>query len=224
MILRTLTTGIILLALARGAAAQDVDLSWRDLDGLTPAQIGDRALAGLDHEEIVAIEVNRAALTAQGEHRVLLHELPKRLGEVGCVRTVWDVTLLDAPDVSERHRQMALAGRRSAKRVAYSPDRPCLFADFVRVSGISPEQAMAGLAHLAEWRSQERALECGDTSGSDICTRPQAAISMARQTAPLVIGREGAEWWYALRPGTRLRLADDLTAPARLELRIPVPF
>ena len=193
------------LALITGspAAAHGEDFLWQHVEGLSPREVGELALGGLDHREIIHVEAPGDHMLHAGEHRLTLYEMPRRLGTEGCVRQVWPLTLRETPYLSELHRQIELDRRSSRTQVALSADRPCIVANYAYAAGLTAGETLEGLVVLEEWRSQERELDCSDTSGNAICERPRYALSIARSATPTMVGRNADAWWFAWKRAER---------------------
>ena len=215
---------LITLMSVSPAAAHAEDFLWQHVEGLSPREVGELALSGLDHREIVHVEAPGDRMLPPEEHRLTLYEMPQRLGTEGCVRQVWPLTLRETPYLSELHRQIELDRRSSRTQVALSPDRPCIVANYAYAAGLTAGETLEGLVVLQEWRSQERELDCSDTSGNAICERPRYALSIARSATPTMVGRNADGWWFALEEGGRLMISIDPDTPARMRRAMPVPF
>lgn len=220
---------IIHLMLAVPLAAEEV-LTWDELEGLTPAEVGANVLQGLEHREIVEVIQRNGMLLPTGFEHLFLNEIPQRLGQDGCVREKWMASVLTDPPLSDEHRALVARRRSSWTEVALAPSGPCLFAKFARLYRQQPpELGIEGLRAFAAFRANDRAITCRDTSPTKLCEDSEKAGREVRSLDPWLVFRDedAAFVLWLGRPGglfTKIELPDDANAPARVFRRIPAPF
>lgn len=228
---RTVFSGVSCAALFFAAPAYGQNqLDWGDLEGLTPAEIGELVLQGLDHGQIIQIEYRSGSMYPFGEHDLLLYQKAERVGDNGCHRLAWSATVLDELPVEDAYTQLILDRRRSSDQVSLSAGVPCLFADYTSLANsVSPDEGLLALSALEGFKSSARAYTCSDETRGNLCLTEERVRGQIRQLNAWMVQRAaqgGWVFWMGERGGivTEVTLPSDTAEPARIERRIPAPF
>ena len=143
-----------------------------DLEGLSPAQVGERVLVGKDHREIVFVAKSHD-FTMYGHYGVLLAEKPVRRGN-SCQRKNWKATFrLPSREWSEG-AVVGLQTVTSTEQVAIADATPCELVNFASLDdSISPTEGVSALVRLSDLVVNHATykLDCSDETGSQLCQR-----------------------------------------------------
>ena len=216
---------VVALALAQPPAPQ-----YHELDGLTPAEIGDLLLAGEPHGKIVFAEKHDSIMMPQGVKELALEEMPQSLG-TGCTRRRWSVTFAPRVEAEETESTPVLFRRRGYEQVALSEGEPCLFATFVdRSDDLTDREAIDRLERASNVLNNLDAIEivCRDFSDTDFCGDEERIKTRIRTRLTWIGGSD--DRWTA-RIGSRTPFANITligldVKPGTLYIRhrIPPPF
>ena len=210
------------LLIAPAGATQDYPI-WGELEGATPAELGNRLLVGLDHGEIIDIRYPSDPMGIPEERDLLIYELPRPIGAQGCQRIVWEVTVGVEPFGSDVHRDLILARRESRSEVALRREAPCLFARYVQLHEMSAEEGIAGLQALARFSPGERPYHCTDDRPASICRDEQAIATFLSRYLPYRIFQR-RDGWLFWSNGETVWLPHNPALPAHISRGRPVPF
>ena len=227
--LKILHAALISSALmASPLAAQDDPFEFHELEGMGPKAIGERALAGLDHAEIVAVEFNDHPMDPPGMNRVYLFEMPRRTGN-GCVRGRWYTNFRTAVPPLTR-RGLDMESRSRSQEVALASDVPCQFADFTSISReMEADVALGLLQELADLSGTERPIACEDRTDTDLCRNDDFVRRQLRYLSAwsLVLDDDGnPEFRLGERGGvvTSVTMPANRAQPVQVARYVPPPF
>jgi hypothetical protein len=166
-----------------------------DLDGKSPASVGELVLSGKSHREVVAIEKFRG-WTFGGHYSVLLYESPLRHGEA-CKRLMWKATFRLPSEDWRKGTTIGLLSLEETEQVALASDEPCELVEYASLeSGMAPDEGIKTLMLLRDLTDNLDAysIECVDETESSLCRRIEISLRYSAARSIRKSGRDYIVW------------------------------
>lgn len=224
---RFLISFVVMLA-SIGAAQPLVYLLQDDMEGKSPAQLGELVLRGEDHGQITEVSFveNIGPMMPSNEGSIHLKEMPQRIGD-GCKRTSFRAYFVIPAEGDPEERWVRFRVT-SQPEVAWSPMIPCVFATYARMMPpLGPADSIKRLGELEAFRKGDRAFACRSETSETFCDDPdRLRRNISRMPVWMILKRrDGTTFWLG-KPGpvVWVVLPSDPDKSAYIAQKIPAPF
>ncbi len=228
-VMRRFLMSVVVMLGAIGASQPLVYFTTDEMEGKSPAELGDLVLRGEDHGTITQVDYKRniGPMMPGNEGSILLREAPRRTGD-GCMRTSFRASVV-VPASDDPERQWVRYSVTNRTEVAWSPDMPCQFANYANIMApVTPAEGIEKLGQLDAFRNGERPFGCASQVSETYCDDFERVRSGLKSLqAWMILKRtDGATLWLGTPGGlvTWVTLPAKTEKPAFVSQKIPAPF